>query len=87
MPTTVLIWIDVTDLPEPLVMAIESLVNTYREKTHEGGSVEQRPMGWLKDQWTVPDSFFEPLPDDLLDLFDGGPSMKILLDTATLLWV
>ena len=64
--------IDVTDLPEPLVMAIESLVNTYREKTQGDGGVEERPLGWLKGQWTVPDSFFEPLPNDLLDLFNGA---------------
>jgi hypothetical protein len=65
--------IDVTDLPDPLVMAIESLVSTYREKVLAGGGTEERPLGWLKGQWTVPDSFFEPLPNDLLDAFNGGP--------------
>lgn len=32
---------------------------------------EPRPIGLAKGEFTVPDSFFEPLPDDLLDLFEG----------------
>lgn len=30
-----------------------------------------RPIGLAKGEFTVPDSFFEPLPDDLLALFEG----------------
>ena len=30
-----------------------------------------RPPGFLKDEITVPPSFFDPLPDDLLDAFEG----------------
>lgn len=67
--------IDLSDLPDPLVAAIESLVKTYREKA---SVAEQRraprPIGWLKGQWELPESFFEPLPDDLLDLFEGKGS-------------
>jgi len=63
--------IDVSDLPEPLVMAIESLVTIYREEIHAGPG-QPRPLGWLKGQMKVPDSFFEPLPDDLQDMFNGG---------------
>ena len=32
---------------------------------------EPRPIGTDPD-FVVPDSFFEPLPEDLLDAFDGG---------------
>lgn len=32
---------------------------------------EPRPIGLGKGLFEVPDSFFEPLPDDLLDLFEG----------------
>jgi antitoxin (DNA-binding transcriptional repressor) of toxin-antitoxin stability system len=32
---------------------------------------EPRPIGIYKGKFTVPDSFFEPLPDDELDYF--GP--------------
>ena len=64
--------IDVSDLPEPLVEAIESRVKTYREKSSiPGAAAESRPIGWLKGKWELPESFFEPLPDDLLDLFNG----------------
>jgi antitoxin (DNA-binding transcriptional repressor) of toxin-antitoxin stability system len=30
-----------------------------------------RPLGLGAGKFTVPDSFFKPLPDDLLDLFEG----------------
>jgi antitoxin (DNA-binding transcriptional repressor) of toxin-antitoxin stability system len=30
-----------------------------------------RPIGLLKGRFSVPDSFFEPLPDEILDAFDG----------------
>ena len=37
----------------------------------------------------VPPSFFEPLPDDLLDAFEGGGRRRVnlLLDTCTFLWL
>jgi antitoxin (DNA-binding transcriptional repressor) of toxin-antitoxin stability system len=31
----------------------------------------KRPIGLAKGQFTIPDSFFEPLPDDLLKAFSG----------------
>lgn len=61
--------IDVSDLPQPLVEAIESIVRTFRENSSP--TANKRPIGWLRGQWELPDSFFEPLPDDLLDLFEG----------------
>lgn len=61
--------IDVSDLPDPLVEAIESMVRTYRERTTKGAVY--RPIGWMKGKWELPDSFFDPLPDDLLNLFEG----------------
>ena len=30
-----------------------------------------RPIGLAKGRFTVPRSFFEPLPDELLDAFEG----------------
>ncbi len=32
-----------------------------------------RPIGLARGQFTVPDSFFEPLPDDIIESFEGGP--------------
>jgi len=35
---------------------------------------EERPIGLFKGELEVPESFFEPLPDDLLEAFEGkGP--------------
>lgn len=33
--------------------------------------VEPRPVGLAADEFDVPESFFEPLPDDVLDAFEG----------------
>jgi len=64
--------IDVSDLPEPLVEAIESLVDTYRRKISSAADTQQpRPIGWLKGQWELPETFFDPLPDDVVDAFEG----------------
>lgn len=36
--------------------------------------VERRPIGLAAGTFEVPESFFEPLPEDLLDAFSGkGP--------------
>jgi hypothetical protein len=65
--------IDVGDLPEPLVEAIESLISTYRMRAHSDDAAREGtpPIGWLKGKWELPDSFFDPLPDDVIDLFNG----------------
>lgn len=34
----------------------------------------QRPIGLAAGTFQVPSSFFDPLPDDLLDAFDGAPT-------------
>ena len=36
--------------------------------------VQPRPVGLARDRFSVPQSFFEPLPDDLLAAFEGGNS-------------
>jgi hypothetical protein len=32
---------------------------------------KQRPIGLAKSQFKVPPAFFEPLPDDLINAFEG----------------
>lgn len=32
---------------------------------------KKRPIGLAKGTFEIPDSFFDPLPDDLIDLFEG----------------
>jgi hypothetical protein len=35
-------------------------------------AIKQRPIGLAKGQFEMPSSFFEPLPDDVLDVFEGN---------------
>ena len=36
---------------------------------------KKRPIGLAKGQFTIPPSFFEPIPGDLLDAFSGKSFM------------
>ena len=36
---------------------------------------QRRPFGLDRGRFTVPDSFFEPLPDEVLESFGAGPAM------------
>jgi hypothetical protein len=70
--------IDVTGLPDPLIEAIESIVRTYRNAiAPEQERREKRRIGWMRGKLQIPDSFFDPLPDDLLDLFEGKGNSEI----------
>lgn len=40
----------------------------------EGPAAEPRPVGLGKGLAEIPDSFFDPLPEEMLDLFDGRPA-------------
>lgn len=33
----------------------------------------RRPIGLCRGQFTIPESFFDPLPDDFIDAFENGP--------------
>ncbi|MDN5753789.1 MAG: type II toxin-antitoxin system Phd/YefM family antitoxin [Nitrosospira sp.] len=37
-------------------------------------SEQPRPIGLLKGRFSVPDSFFEPLPDEVIAAFEGRGS-------------
>ena len=37
---------------------------------------EPRPIGLAAGQFTVPATFFEPLPDDVIDAFEGGDGAR-----------
>jgi hypothetical protein len=66
--------IDVSGLPEPFVGALEAAISAYRKRVDGPGNGARRPIGWAKGALPeLPESFFEPLPDELLDLFDGKP--------------
>jgi hypothetical protein len=44
---------------------IDRVVESYRQQN------KQRPIGLAKGEFTVPDDFNEPLPDEILDLFNN----------------
>ncbi len=35
-------------------------------------STKPRPVGLARGQLTIPDSFFAPLPEEIIDSFEGG---------------
>lgn len=37
----------------------------------EGGGTQRRPLGFARGLFTVPDSFFDPLPEEDLRLWEG----------------
>ena len=44
---------------------IDKIVEYYRRQN------KQRPIGLAKGEFTVPDDFNDPLPDEILDLFNN----------------
>ena len=48
----------------------------------ESARTEPRPIGLARGRVAVPDSFFQPLPDDMLDAFDGVERRAGLLQVA-----
>ena len=66
------------DLPEQSLAAVAEFVDFLRAKAIAGPAVpppacteELRPYGLGAGEFTVPDDFDAPLPDDLLDAFEG----------------
>jgi len=50
-----------------LGLSIDAVVNSEPRR-------EPRPIGLGKGKFTVPDEFFDPLPDEILDAFEGKES-------------
>jgi antitoxin (DNA-binding transcriptional repressor) of toxin-antitoxin stability system len=48
----------------------------------EGARTQPRPVGLAKGQFEMPPAFFDPLPDDVLDAFEGGRPSAALLEVA-----
>lgn len=63
--------IDISDLPPTVVEAIEALVRAYRERAPQQPP-PRRSVGWATGILPeLPASFFEPLPPEVLDQFEG----------------
>lgn len=59
------------NLPRERVQQIIWAIEVQLLKESGLKSKKKRPIGLGKGQFTVPPSFFEPLPDDLLRTFEG----------------
>ncbi len=44
---------------------IDRIVESYRQQN------KQRPIGLAQGEFTVPDDFNDPLPDEIIDLFNN----------------
>ena len=65
------------DNDEPVLFERDGRVVAEVRRVAEAADTKQttgarlRPMGLAKGLFTVPDDFDKPLPDDILDLFEG----------------
>ncbi len=56
------------ELPLNKQQQVLQFVESLKEQKLE---IKQRPFGLCQGEFTVPDDFNQPLPDDVLDLFEG----------------
>jgi hypothetical protein len=64
---------ELKQIPNDKLAEVYDLIHYFRiGLASEGNTLpEQRPIGLAKGKLQIPESFFEPLPDDLLDAFEG----------------
>ncbi|MBK5965262.1 hypothetical protein CCR95_14490 [Thiocystis minor] len=68
---------EIKQIPNDKLAEVYDLLHYFRLGLVHGQQPQeppsQRPIGLAKGMFEVPASFFEPLPDDLLDAFEGKP--------------
>ncbi len=65
---------EIKQIPKEKLAEIYDLIHYFRLALTQGKQVEnirQRPIGLAKGQVEIPAGFNEPLPDDILDTFEG----------------
>ncbi len=65
---------EIKQIPDEKLAEIYDLVHYFRLGLLQEQQVlliKQRPIGLAKGLLEIPASFFEPLPDDILDAFEG----------------
>ncbi|MDX8129872.1 hypothetical protein JWZ98_06000 [Methylomonas sp. EFPC1] len=67
---------EIKQIPSDKLGEIYDLVHYFRlglerEASQPAATGQRRPIGLAKASFKVPDSFFAPLPADLLDEFEG----------------
>ncbi len=62
-------------IPEDKLVEVYDLIHYFRLGLQQEATIPsikaERPIGLAKDSFQVPASFFEPLPNELLDAFEG----------------
>jgi len=65
---------EIKQIPNEKLAEIYDLIHYFRlglTQEKQTPKIRQRPIGLAKGQLEIPVSFFDPLPDDMLDAFEG----------------
>lgn len=65
---------EIKQIPNEKLAEIYDLIHYFRlgfAQEKSTASIHQRPIGLAKGQFEVPGSFFETLPNDIMDAFEG----------------
>jgi hypothetical protein len=69
------IFEEIKQIPSEKLAEIYDLIHYFRlgitQEIPNSPTIKQRPIGLAKEQFNVPASFFEDLPDDILNTFEG----------------
>ena len=68
---------EIKQVPNDKLAEIYDLIHYFRigleqEKKINKHPIQKRPIGLYKDKLEIPKSFFEPLPDDIINSFEGN---------------
>jgi len=64
---------EIKQIPYDKLIEVYDLIHYFRVGLVGGTDAlpKQRPIGLAKEVLQIPASFFEPLPDEMLDAFEG----------------
>ncbi|MGZ5051304.1 MAG: hypothetical protein ACXWF8_06020 [Methylobacter sp.] len=64
---------EIKQIPSEKLAEVYDLIHYFRlGLKHENNALpKQRPIGLAKEIFQTPNSFFEPLPDEVLDAFEN----------------
>lgn len=65
---------EIKQIPNEKLAEIYDLIHYFRlglVQEKPAPSIKQRPIGLAKGSVQIPADFFEPLPDEILDAFEG----------------
>jgi hypothetical protein len=65
---------EIRQIPAEKLAEVYDLIHYFRlglAQERPALGIKKRPIGLAKGQLNVPESFFEPLPNDILDAFEG----------------